>query len=312
MSGGCTPPIVALWLLLQMGISGPSQGLPAAPPQTPTVAQPAPPPVVPINPEKQRRAYDLYGEAMQEVDLDKKVGKLDKAVELYPFDPMIVQARDSARLLLADQKQKNAQAAAEQKAQEEAQQKANDSKADAETKLREAKVERASGQLDQAGKLLKEALPLAEASKDKTLLSSVRRELDDLDAQVASTKRMNTAMWALAGAAIAGLVALIVLWRKKKRTLVMVEGPEQGRIFKLEKELTTIGAVQADWVVEDPYRKLSRLHCQIARSGRHFFIVDCSRNGTFLNGRAIPKGEPILLRGNDEITLCDDVILIFR
>lgn len=117
----------------------------------------------------------------------------------------------------------------------------------------------------------------------------------------------------LAGGFVA--VQIILHFKMGRRRLEMVEGPEAGRVFKLEKELTAIGAAEQediDWVIPDPYHTISRRHCEVARSGRHFFLIDRSRNGTFINGRAIRKDEPVLLRRNDEITLADDVVLIFR
>jgi len=111
------------------------------------------------------------------------------------------------------------------------------------------------------------------------------------------------------------IVQIILHFKMGRRRLEMVEGPEAGRVFKLAKELTAIGAAEGediDWVIPDPYHTISRRHCEVARSGRHFFLIDRSRNGTFVNGRVIRKDEPVLLRRNDEITLADNVVLIFR
>jgi hypothetical protein len=123
--------------------------------------------------------------------------------------------------------------------------------------------------------------------------------------------------WATRGGVALGvalLAAIVVRFKQRRRRLEVVDGPERGRVVKLDKNVVALGAVAeaADCVLSDPYRKISRRHCEIARSGRHFFVVDVSRNGTFLNGRALPKNEPVLLRRNDELTLGDDIVLVFK
>ena len=51
---------------------------------------------------------------------------------------------------------------------------------------------------------------------------------------------------------------------------------------------------------------------EITRSGSRYFLVDVSTNGTWINGRPAPAGEPILLRRGDLISIADDVVLRFR
>jgi hypothetical protein len=118
----------------------------------------------------------------------------------------------------------------------------------------------------------------------------------------------------------AGLVGWKALRARAKpgsgrvRKLEMIEGPQPGEVFLLEKEITTLGAVpvESDWAIPDPSHRVSRRHCDIARSGRHFFLTDHSSNGTFINGRQVPKGEPVLLRKGDRIALTDEILLRFR
>jgi predicted component of type VI protein secretion system len=117
-----------------------------------------------------------------------------------------------------------------------------------------------------------------------------------------------------------GALALLIpltkgLWKNVSgRELEMVEGPQPGEVFKLAKDTTRVGAVAAesDIVIADPFRKISRRHCEISRSGKHYFLTDCSTNGTEINGKPAPKGEPVLLRKGDRIALADDVVLRFR
>jgi FHA domain-containing protein len=117
-------------------------------------------------------------------------------------------------------------------------------------------------------------------------------------------------------ASIAALVPLVKRVRKgsKTRELEMIEGPQPGEVFRLEKDSTSLGALtsEADIVITDPFRKISRRHCEISRSGRYYFLADFSTNGTSINGKPVPKGEPVLLRRGDLIALTDDVVLKFR
>ena len=117
-----------------------------------------------------------------------------------------------------------------------------------------------------------------------------------------------------------GLAAFKALRKRNKggagpaRRLEMIEGPQAGEVFPLEKEITTLGAVavEADWAIADASHRISRRHCDIARSGRHYFLTDYSSNGTFVNGRRVPKGDPVLLRKGDRIGLTDEILLRFR
>lgn len=117
-------------------------------------------------------------------------------------------------------------------------------------------------------------------------------------------------------ASIAALVPLVKRLRKGERTreLEMIEGPQPGEVFALEKDTTSVGALasEADIVIADPFRKISRRHCEITRSGKHYFLADCSTNGTKINGKPVPRGEPVLLRKGDRIGLAADVVLRFR
>jgi hypothetical protein len=118
--------------------------------------------------------------------------------------------------------------------------------------------------------------------------------------------------------AIASVGGLVAAFRARKgggvRQLEMIEGPQPGDAFRLEKEMTSLGALAAesDWVIADPARRISRRHCEISRAGRHYFLTDCSSNGTFINGKPAPKGEPIRLRKGDLIALAEDVVVRFR
>jgi hypothetical protein len=136
-----------------------------------------------------------------------------------------------------------------------------------------------------------------------------------LDQEVATRNLRFWEFWIFVGLVVLGLVAALVFYfRRSGRALEMIEGPQMGQVFVLQKEATALGALasEVDWAIEDPLRKISRRHCDVVRQGRHYFLVDCSLNGTFLNGRALQKGQPALLKRGDQIGLGGEVTLRFR
>jgi hypothetical protein len=119
---------------------------------------------------------------------------------------------------------------------------------------------------------------------------------------------------------ILGLVALVVLTPlvflaiylfRKDRVLEVSGGPQAGERFKLEKDSVSIGALEVDWIIADPLRKISRHHCDVIRDRRRYFLVDRSSNGTLLNGRLIERGQAVLLKRGDRIGLSDEITLRF-
>jgi hypothetical protein len=100
----------------------------------------------------------------------------------------------------------------------------------------------------------------------------------------------------------------------RRARLEIVDGPNAGAVFALDKDLATIGIAgsNVDWGIPDSRRSISRHHCDITRQGDRFFLIDRSRNGTFVNGQAIPIDEPVALNRNDRITLADAVTLVLR
>lgn len=61
------------------------------------------------------------------------------------------------------------------------------------------------------------------------------------------------------------------------------------------------------WVLQDPERFLSSLHCQISSDGGQYYLTDLSTNGTFFNGASDPmgKGCKVPLNDGDKFALGD-------
>ena len=116
------------------------------------------------------------------------------------------------------------------------------------------------------------------------------------------------------GSLFALLAAAIYFWRRRRMSLiallVALDGPDKGKRFLLNQEVTHIGAVAMDGgkknevLVRDPDRQVSRFHCEVHKRGNLCFLIDLdSSNGTFLRNRRIEPGVAMKLRNGDRITL---------
>jgi FHA domain len=96
--------------------------------------------------------------------------------------------------------------------------------------------------------------------------------------------------------------------------LKCVDGPCKGETFLLEGPEILIGAVdgEADIVINDRKRLISRRHCLIWQEKRDFYIIDESVNGTFVNGQPVSKENGQLLRNKTEISLAGAATLVFQ
>ena len=75
---------------------------------------------------------------------------------------------------------------------------------------------------------------------------------------------------------------------------------------KLEDGTLTLGRGPGnDWVLPDPERVLSKLHCRIDRSGDGFVLTDVSTNGVFMAGEMQPigRGRSRALQGGDLVMM---------
>ena len=84
-----------------------------------------------------------------------------------------------------------------------------------------------------------------------------------------------------------------------------MRGPNPGQIFPLEGQSAVLGRhPNCDVVLESG--AVSRQHARISLVGEDFYIEDLrSRNGTFVNGRAVVDRQ--LLADDDELNICDMV-----
>lgn len=96
---------------------------------------------------------------------------------------------------------------------------------------------------------------------------------------------------------------------------LVLKGPERLMGADLEKTMEggslTIGrSPTADWILPDPDRILSKVHCRIDKDISGFVLVDTSTNGVRLNDEPLGFGLPRLLADGDVLKLGDAVMLV--
>jgi len=117
---------------------------------------------------------------------------------------------------------------------------------------------------------------------------------------------------------VAGMVTgLYVLLRTRQWVLEGVHGPCQERVFPLDKDEIKIGAQgpphgECDIVIRDAGHRISPLHGLIVRSGRHWYLINESPNGTMINDEEVEKGNMVRLRRGDRLSLADEAVLVLR
>jgi len=179
---------------------------------------------------------------------------------------------------------------------------------DAEREVFNARTTRESEPLVRARKLLVEAKKYALAGDPD--VDRIERQIVQMERE--KTVRLYILIGLIALAILTPIVFFVFYLLRKDRLLEVAGGPQSGERFKLEKDSVSIGALDVDWIIADPLRKISRHHCDVVRDRRRYFLVDRSSNGTLLNGRLVDRGQAALLKRGDRIGLSDEIILLFR
>jgi hypothetical protein len=159
----------------------------------------------------------------------------------------------------------------------------------------------------------KEAIAQArQIDSSNPLAPKLEQEIDSWASRCSSARYFWIAFFILAMAGV--IIALYFFLRPGRWELKCVDGPRKGEIFDLEGPEILIGAVEgeADVVINDHKRRISRRHCLIWREKRDFYIIDESANGTFVNGLPVSKESGRLLRNKNEISLAGAATLIFQ
>ncbi|HEV7250355.1 MAG TPA: FHA domain-containing protein [Shinella sp.] len=96
---------------------------------------------------------------------------------------------------------------------------------------------------------------------------------------------------------------------------LVLKGPERLTAGLREKTVETGALVigrsdDADWVLADPERIVSKRHCRIERQAGGFLLTDMSTNGVLVNGVPLGREASRTLVDKDVLTLGDAIIAI--
>ncbi len=258
-----------------------------------------------------QKVAGLMASALATTDPQQQMNLYQQVVQLDPSNVPAVQGY------------KDAQSKAQSIAAAQAQAIAAQSTADQNTQTREQQV---NGSIVKAQSAMF-AGHVAEASS--ALMVAERLAPDnpiarDLRNRINATSSLHTRLLYLgSGAGILGLVALGIVWFRRKRLkrypmLEQTQGLDVGTLYPLEKDTVKIGAVAQDGgqkndiVIRDVEHAISRFHCEVTRQNNQLYVTDLSsRNGTKLEGKTLPAGQPMLLRTGGRILLADSVELRF-
>jgi hypothetical protein len=113
------------------------------------------------------------------------------------------------------------------------------------------------------------------------------------------------------------LTGLYFLLRTREWLLEGIDGPCQEKVFPLDKDEIRIGALgppngECDLVIRDGTHRISPLHCMLVRSGRHWYLMNETANGTMINDEEVEKGNMVRLRKGDRLSLADEAVLVLR
>lgn len=87
------------------------------------------------------------------------------------------------------------------------------------------------------------------------------------------------------------------------------EGEDRGNAFRLGKGRAALGRGEGNDIrLNDP--TISRTHAEISYDGKNFTINDLgSLNGTYVDGTAVPTGQPRMLRDGAQVKLGNEVFV---
>jgi FHA domain len=178
--------------------------------------------------------------------------------------------------------------------------------------VEEAKDFLAGKEVDKAREKNEEALRLAAEDQEA---QTIQKDIDQILSKRKTLFLLKIALAIIFGAGM--LLGLYFLLRPRKWVLEGVYGLCQEEIFPLDKDEIRIGALgpphgECDLVIRDPGHRISPLHCLIVRSGRHWYLMNESTNGTMINDEEVEKGKMVRLRKGDRLSLADEAVLVLR
>lgn len=94
---------------------------------------------------------------------------------------------------------------------------------------------------------------------------------------------------------------------KRNELSAVLQSLKDGQRYSLNKDCTVFGkdASSADYVLKN--ETISRAHAEITRRNGEYYITDLgSTNGTFINGKRLPKNTPIAVSNGDTVKFSNE------
>ena len=288
----------------------------ASPPAVPAAAAAAPAPVTaalaPAPDPNKPRIQQLMGRALVTPDPHQKVNLYTRILELDPNNQVAFNAREHAQQEIAEAEAKENQQAQQVEHESQTAKQVEEQAAEANQSARNAFL---GGDLNSA----KHEIELARR------LHPANSEVEALGMRIDSALEARTRFRYLeSGFGVMALIGLVTVWWRRRTTrkepyLVVIQGLDKGRRFRLEQEVTHIGAISEDGgrkneiVLRDIEHAISRFHCEIHKRDGRIFLVDCaSANGTRVDSKSATPGTPVRLKNGARVTLAESCAVKLR
>ncbi len=238
-----------------------------------------------------KQQQDLYGQVMQ----------------LDPSNPNAMAGYKDAQTRAQLQQSATAQAANSDQAEKQKQEQSNASLMSAQSAFLAGNISQASQGLSVAERL----------TPGNPMVRELRQRIG-----AAQSVRFRLLMLG-SGAGLLALLGGLAAWLRRRKTqrfpiLEVTSGVDSGKIYRIEKDETRIGAVpqdagqKNDIVVRDVEHAISRFHCEVVRRDGQLYLQDLnSSNGTRVDGERLQPGNAALLRKGTRIQLAGTVELRF-
>ncbi len=97
---------------------------------------------------------------------------------------------------------------------------------------------------------------------------------------------------------------------QRQAIVEIIDGLGRGKLYAINGPVFRIGAALSDrpeekndLILSDEQSLVSRYHCAIIRKDGHYYLIDSSLNGTYIDDDQLERGEPRLLEDGDEFTV---------
>ncbi len=254
-----------------------------------------------------QRVASLTSQALASNDPKEQQDLYQQIIQIDPANTNAVSGFKEAQARIQQQQAASSQAANSDQAEKQKQEEANASLMTAQSAFLAGNTSQASQALSVAERL----------TPNNVAVRELRR-------RIGATQSLHYRLLLLgSGAGVLALLGALAAWLRRRKTqrfpvLEVTSGVDSGKIYRIDKDPTRIGAVpqdagqKNDIVVRDVEHAISRFHCEVVRRDGQLYLQDLnSSNGTRVDGERLQPGNAALLRKGTRIQLADTVELRF-